>query len=817
MARDRQSAEPFLLKNIRNLREPSFGAGAKKPGDNLQGVADQSASVRPIKVALISNAPPRQCGIATFAGDCAKSLADAPAEGCTVEFVPLLDRTAPARAADEADASEISIETANRDSFREAARAIDDRAFDVVWLQHEFGIFGGYDGEFILDLAMRLATPLVVTFHTVLSQPSSNQRRVMERLGQRASKIMVMSHHGKNLLASEYGVARERIEVIEHGAPDRPFSDPVEARSRRGEDDRTRLATFGLIGPGKGLEHVIEALPKMVETAPHLEYRIIGATHPNLVASEGEAYRDGLKARIAELGIERNVEWVNAFLDPDELLDELQACDIYISPYPNLEQTTSGTLAYALAMGRAIVATPYVHARELLGDGTGELVAPCAPAELADTVTRLLADPDRLRGLQQRAYRRGRSTVWSQFARRAATMLRSAAADLRDQPGRRLSIGRPVVTPVIEMTDRVGIMQHTRFNIPDRKHGYAIDDCARALMLTARLAAIGNTELTDQATTYAAFLQHGWNEDVGAFRNFMGFDCRWLEDAGSEDSQGRAFWALGEVIASPPVPSMRDWAVALYDDAFEHARQLTSPRAMAFAMLGASARLLHDPEHRGSRELLRSCADELVRALDASRRPDWAWFERLLAYDNTRLSEALIKAGQLLDEPDYIRIGLETLEWIAERQIGANGVFRPIGSDTFDSPGELLPFDQQPLEALAFIEVCLLAGSVDSNGEWSERAICAWDWFFGRNDRGIALVDLETMRCHDGLTPQGRNQNSGAESILAFILAHVAMLQGSMLDGGALEESGPERNLENSSKGWASVRDQQGKSLAAVP
>ncbi|MEE4199316.1 glycosyltransferase family 4 protein [Erythrobacter sp.] len=741
----------------------------------------ESVADRQLRVALISHAPPRQCGIATFAGDIVASLGEH-VSNIALDVVPICDD------ADDAPGEGIAILRDDPMSYRAAARAINAAGYDAVWVQHEFGIFGGADGEHLIELTLRIAAPLVVTMHTVLSQPSANQRRIVEHLVARASTIMTMSHHARELLAATYGAGHDRLTVIEHGAPDRDYVAPGEARAARGIESNHVISTFGLLGPGKGIEQVIDALPDIAARFSDVRYRIIGATHPNLRAAEGESYREALKARAAERGVADNIEWIDAFLGNEDLLDELEVCDLYVTPYPGLDQATSGTLSYAVALGKAVISTPFVHARELLADDVGAFFEPGDASALSDAVIALFSRPEELAAMQARAYRRGRQTVWSEFARHAADMLREVAVTPRAGV-QSLAEALPVSCgPVIAMSDDTGMLQHARFDVPDRSHGYSIDDNARALMLAARLAAEGADDLAHKAPVYAAFIQDAWNPQTAKFRNFLSFRREWLEAEGSEDAQGRTLCALAETLASSPGGDLAYWARAAYDDALPTARALESPRAMAFAILAASKRLSIEPGHAASRELVQAQCADLARICAAVRRPNWRWFETLLAYDNARLSQALIEGGRRLGRSDLVDSGLDTLEWIAQLQISAKGHFRPIGSDTFDAPGEALPFDQQPLEALAFIESCLAAHEASGAEIWAQRAKLAWNWFFGANDRGIAIVDIDTLRCYDGLTPHGRNHNSGAESILAFTLSHVAMqragLTQSERDGG---------------------------------
>jgi glycosyltransferase involved in cell wall biosynthesis len=721
----------------------------------------------PRRVALVGNYPPRRCGIATFSGDLVEQLGQFRPE-IDIDVYALADRG-------EAVVTEGVTATIVRDepeAYAAAAHAIEESEVDAVWLQHEYGIFGGPDGEMVCDFVNRLAAPLIVTCHTVLTDPSQRQREILEHLVTRASRIMVMSRRSRDVLVRTYGAPLEIVEVIEHGAPDRPFGREEEFKARRGLSGRTVLMTFGLLGPGKGLERVIEALPEIRARHPRILYRIVGATHPNLVAKDGESYREGLKALADELGVADVIEWEGAFLETHELLDQLEACDIYLTPYPGLQQSTSGTLSYAVALGKAVVSTRYVHACELLADGVGCLIEPASADAIAHAVIDLLDHPHKMAAMKARAYAKGRETIWPRFAAAAAALVEHAAA----APARDAPLARPSLAAVEMMSDATGILQHAIGVIPDRRHGYCLDDNARALMLMAKAKGADSTFRQRWSTVYAAFVQHAWNPDVAKFRNFMRFDRQWCEDFGSDDSNGRAIWALGCTAEATSEPDLRQWAMQLYDQALGSIGELTSPRTVAFTMLGAAAMLRVRPDHALSRDCLERGADLLEGLLGGARRPDWAWFEALLGYDNPRMPQALIEAGALLGRREWLEAGLETLEWICGQQTAASGHFRPIGSETFGRFYSRLPFDQQPLEAQAAIDAAASAWQATGDPRWAQHAEIAWQWFFGANDRGVVLADLATGRCRDGVNPRGVNLNCGAESILAFQLAHCSML-----------------------------------------
>lgn len=713
------------------------------------------------RMALVGGFIPRRCGIATFTADVRASLAEA-APDLVVDVYAM----APAAAPILFDPVVRGVITeGDVGSFIDAARQIEASCADIVWLQHEFGLFGGSAGDMILELVDRVAAPLVVTLHTVLAEPDADQRRVMDRLIARAARIFVMSERSGDLLRSVYRADEDQIALIAHGVPDRPFGRASQFKPRFGFAGKQVALTFGLLSPGKGIEAVIEALPAIVEDHPDVLYCIAGATHPNLLAHEGEAYRDRLEALAVSLGVDAHVRWIDAFMETDDLLDLLEAADIYITPYTGAQQSTSGTLAYAMALGKAVISTPYVHAIELLADDHGVLVPFNDSEAIANEVRFLLGDADRLRTLQGRAYDRGRDMIWPVFAERSCALIAESrvvpkAAPIPDRIG---------IEGFLRICDDTGILQHSVHMIPDRAHGYCVDDNARALMLMHRLGEDALGRCGQLATVFAAFVQHAWNPDRGEFRNFMGFGGDWLEDVGSEDSCGRTLWALGATARDARDPRLRQWALELFERTAASALDFGSPRAIAFAMLGADFVLAGHPEHDLANRLLRSGADRLNALYGAAARPDWQWFEPVLAYDNGRLPEAMLRAGVRLECADVTACGVATLRWINDLQIAPHGHYRPIGSDCFGQAYALpRPFDQQPLEVWAAIDAASAAYDVTGDDIWLAHARRAYEWFTGANDRGVIVGDVLTGTSKDGINPRGLNLNEGAESVLAY-------------------------------------------------
>ncbi|MEO6247095.1 MAG: glycosyltransferase family 4 protein [Sphingomicrobium sp.] len=724
-------------------------------------------------LAIIGNALPRRCGLATFTTDTVNAM--------RVRY-PAMQVDHYAMDDDTGVAYPDSIKTIAVDdpaAYREAAGLIEASGAEAIWLQHEFGIFGGDAGSYILGLLERSTLPLVVTLHTILEQPSDSERHVFARLLERAAHLIVMARSGRTILREVYGVADEMISVIPHGVPDRSYVDPDTVKARFGLEGRKVAMTFGLLGPNKGIQYMIEAMPQIIAEVGDTCFIVIGATHPNLVREQGESYRASLIASAAALGVADSIRFVDTFVEQNELLDWLEACDVYVSGAINLAQITSGTLSYAVALGKPVVSTPYVHAREILGDETGVLVPPRDADALAKAVTHLLSD-DAARGVMAaRAYAAGREMLWPRAMERAATLIDRALAEaqrkfLPRQP--RSTLLAPDLSALRGMTDTTGIFQHGIFSVPDRNHGYCIDDNARALILACTAPSTSGDDLDQLSTTYASFIQHGWNPDLGLFRNFMRFDRSWCEEAGSEDSNGRTLWALGCAAAEGRTRSMRDWALHLFDRSARLAEGLGSPRALAFAALGAAKLISAVPGHGLSREILERTGDRLEQLLAAARRPDWTWFEEVLAYDNARLPDAAIRAGRALGRTELIRQGIETLDWLIRMQTNSKGSFQPVGTDSFGRRHAApLPFDQQPLEAQATIDACRAAHEATGEPRWLDQAHWAYGWFTGDNLLGLPLASRQDGGCYDGLMPHGLNRNQGAESILALQLANVAI------------------------------------------
>lgn len=723
------------------------------------------------RVALIGNHLPRRCGIATFTHELHRVISTS-RPGLTTCVVAMNDH---GRAYDY-PRSVVQFQICDEaiEEYSKAAQFLNDARYEVVSLQHEFGIFGGEAGSHIIALLSRLRMPVVTTLHTVLPAPTAKQHRVLSRVIELSTTVVVMAEKARELLHSVYNVAPAKIVVIPHGIPDVPFVDPHAAKGKFGFGGNTVILTFGLLSPNKGVEVMIDAMPSIIANCPNAVYLVLGATHPNLVIEQGESYRDSLAARAKALGVELKVRFFNQFVDKATLLDFISMCDVYVTPYLNEAQMTSGTLAYSFGLGRPVVSTPYWHARELLADGRGVLVPFSDPDAIGKEIGTLLNNDSWRHKMGERAYAFSREMTWEQTAHRYLSVLDKAYAcsselvletpDFRTFPV-------PQFDHFLSMCDSTGLLQHAVYTIPDRSHGYCIDDNARALLLACSLPQSGEAGLPEGlAARFAAFVQHAWNPDTGRFRNFMSYARDWLEERGSEDAHGRTLWALGVCARSDVDPSRRAWARALFEKALPAVQEFSSPRAWAFALLGLDAYCDDNECWFGAGEIRTFLAEKLVACLSAVRTTDWMWFEDELAYDNARIPQALIVTGTATANSSYVEAGLESLGWLMSLQTASAGWFRPVGTEAFGLSHQSRKFDQQPLEAAATISACFAAWRATRDAMWADSATRAFRWFLGDNDLGIALADPTTGSCSDGLHSDRRNENNGAESVLSYLL-----------------------------------------------
>lgn len=737
-----------------------------------------------LKVAVIGNHAPRRCGLATFTGDVAAAIAEA---GSHVRVVAMNDRR---EGYGYPDPVCFEIYQDDPAAYRRAAEYLNLRRFDVVNLQHEFGIFGGNAGENVVGLMRELNCPIVTTLHTILREPDSIQREVFENVLELSDRVVTMSETGKHIINQLYGYEIDRIDQIPHGVPDVEFQPTGPNKEKLGLSGKQLLLTFGLVSPNKGIEHVIRAMPEIVAEFPEALYLVVGQTHPHIVEQYGESYRQHLENLVAELGLGENVRFHNAFVPFNDLVKYLLAADVYITPYLKLEQITSGTLSYAVGCGKANVSTPLWHAEELLADGRGVIVPPASPDAVSAEVIDLLKNPERHDTMARRAYEYGRSMTWPVVAEQLhrsfdSAIQHSSPRIARVAPAPPATLNGTLERPHLSfghlklMSDDTGLFQHAKYSVPNRFHGYCTDDNARGLLLAATLGAskVRESGLDRETGTYMSFLHHAFDETTGRFRNFMSFDRRWLEDCGSEDSNGRAIWALGKVADSDLDVGMRSLAVAILAQAIPITLRFTYPRSWAFAMLGLDHYSRALAGDRQAFRIRQSLAERLLDRHETNARPDWNWFEPVVTYDNARIPQALLLAGIALDDGAMKEVAISTLTWLCEAQKAPVGVFAPVGNSGFWDQGSRCPrYDQQPLEAWATVSAAGTAYEATGCPYWQQEAQRAYRWFLGGNSVGQPLVDLETGGCRDGLGFDGVNENMGAESTLAHAMAAIELM-----------------------------------------
>ncbi len=732
------------------------------------------------KIAFIGDYLPRRCGIATFTSDLLAAIAaERPENQCFA--VPVNDLEG---GYEYPGVVRFEIEEQELSSYHRAADFLNINNVEIACVQHEFGIYGGPAGSHLLALLHELKMPVITTLHTILQDPNAEQRRVMQKLIAHSARMVVMTERGRRMLLEIYQAPPAKIDVIPHGIPDMPFIDPNFYKDQFGVEGRVVLLTFGLLSPNKGIEHTLNALPQIIAEFPNIVYIVLGATHPNELREKGEAYRLSLERLAKKNRIQKNVIFYNRFVELDELKEFIGAADLYLTPYLNEAQVTSGTLAYTFGAGKAVVSTPYWHAAELLAEDRGVLVPFRDPGAIARAVIGLLRDETRRHAIRKNAYKLGREMIWSNVAK---LYLRSfEQARLGGTVASRKSFAtktldrQPRELPDLKhdhlsrMTDSTGIFQHAIFSAPNFSEGYCTDDNARAFILTTLLEELEEEpeRIRTLGTTFAAFLNFAFNSKTGRFHNFLGFDRHWLDEQGSEDSHARALWALGFAVGRSPYRSFQIMAGQLFARALPAVPEFSHPRPWAFTLLAIHEYLQRLSGDRVVTQIRETLTSRLMGLFDKCAEPNWPWFEDTLTYDNARLPHALIVTGHVTGQKPVFECGLQALRWLAELQTTEHGHFRPIGSNGFYPRGGVrADFDQQPVEAHSMVSACLAAYHATSDLWWYEQAQRAFDWFLGWNDLGLELYSPSTGGCRDALHVDRVNENMGAESALAFLLS----------------------------------------------
>jgi hypothetical protein len=647
-----------------------------------------------------------------------------------------------------------------------------------------------------------------------LKEPSSEEKKIITQLSELSVSLIVMSEHAADFLRDIYQVPEQKIALIHHGIPDVPFLEPDPCKTKLGAGDKAVILTFGLLSPGKGIEFMIDALPDIVSLHPDVLYYVVGATHPHCKAESGEDYRMSLHHRAKELGVGDNVVFHDRFLERDELIEIIRAADIYVTPYLNEAQIVSGTLAFAVGAGKAVVSTPYWHAQEMLADGRGRLVPFRDSRALTQEINRLLEFPEERLTIRRAAYDYSRPMVMKEMGRRYLALFSQAKAPhvrARDLPALDTLSQKEQRLPQINlnhlcgMTDDTGMLQHAKFTVPNRSHGYCVDDNARALIVVTRACDLNRNDhsLIDLASIYLSFLHDAFVPETGRFRNFMSYERKWLETIGSEDSHGRALWGLGVMAGRGRNSGQVALATKLFNDALPALDGFSDSRAIAFPILGMQAYLRRHESDRRVRALIKSLGDRLLARFRQYATKDWQWHEAELNYDNARLPEALMACGRVTKDDRMVKAGIDVLEWLRDIQLDPSGQwFAPVGNHGwYPKSGSKAQYDQQPLEAAAMIGASLEAYECTQREEWMQLASTCFNWYLGKNDQHIQLYDYATGGCRDGLEAEGVNENQGAESTLSYLSSLLAIynLRGLTTNHSQVVESDADQHLPGQS------------------
>ncbi len=735
-----------------------------------------------MKLAFVGTYPPRECGIGTFTNHLFKSILSVNEnqhneyEGFVVALNDI-DLTY-----EYPEEVKLTIRQEYQNDYLEAVKSINISGADLCILEHEFGIFGGQSGVYILPFLHSLEIPFIVTLHTILKSPSYNEKVVLQEICKMSCKIVVMSNKAVDILISIYDVDKDKIALIEHGVPDIHFEQERSKREFKLENKKV-LLTFGFIGRNKGIETVIKALPEVVCKHPEVIYIVLGKTHPNILRHSGEEYRIFLMRLVQNLHLEKHVLFLNEFINERDLFKYLSASDIYITPYLNEAQITSGTLSYAIGAGSAVISTPYWHAEELLADGRGRLFNFNDSKELTGVLNELLDKPEELKEIKRRALEYGKEITWpkigEKYLKLATDMIEEGTSvpEKKDVALDLLSLPPFSLTHINRLTDDTGIIQHANFGIPNLKEGYCLDDNSRALiMVLMAYRQMKDIRALDLSPIYLSYIHYMQNAD-GTFRNFLSFSRCFLDDVGSEDSFGRTIWALGYLLSNAPNDAYYQTGKLVFFNAAPNFEKLNSLRGIANTMIGISFYLKSNPSDDSMTERLRNLAQNLIRQYEANQCSEWNWFESLLAYDNGILPLALLHSAEILNDDRITSVAMESMEFLTEHTLKDNHLSIIGNEKWYKKKGDRSRFAQQPIDAMAMVLMFHQAYHLTKEKEYLNKLYTSFLWFLGENDLRMSLYDFETNGCCDGFESYGINRNQGAESSLAYLISHLTVLK----------------------------------------
>ncbi|MFH0906831.1 MAG: glycosyltransferase [bacterium] len=732
-------------------------------------------------IVYLATFPPRRCGIATFTADLTNAFDQTFGPSVKSKIVAM-DLTEESRFP-YSDKVIFQISQPCEEDYINIANKLNQlKKVKLVSIQHEFGIFGGEYGSHLLLFMKKLQKPIIITLHAVLPSPDEKMRNIVQAIMKYSKGIIVMTQSSREILKKDYGLDSDLIQVIPHGVHHVPYRISKRAKSALGFSGKLILSTFGFLSPGKGVEYVIEALPKVVEKFPNVRFLIAGSTHPVVLGQEGETYRNFLTKKVHQLGLSNYVSFYNTYFDVNKLLQFLEATDVYLSTSLNLNQAVSGTLSYALGSGRPVISTAFAQAKQDITSEVGILIDFKNPQAFTDAIIKLISNNELCLQMGKNAYFRTRHMTWENVAYSYMKYFSQFAPELTPRQRKLPSIK---LEHLAKLTDNFGIIQFAKLIEPDISSGYTLDDNARALIVAALYYKKIRTHFSLKLVSiYLDFLYRVAKPD-GYFDNYVNsnraIDKQKNIHENSEDPSARALYALALVSTIKQIPKrFRKQAYSLFEQSFQKNITFSSPRAIAFYIKALSC-LLSKRKEPKTLAVLRSCCEQLVILYEKSHSLDWEWFEHYLTYSNAILPEALLLGYKITGERRYFEVSEKTLEFLIKHTFSASprgeedSIYIPIGqSGWFLKKGTRQYFDQQPEDTAATVVALNAMFQVTKGKYYKELANIAFNWFLGNNVLGQVVYDRTTGGCYDGIGEKFINLNQGAESIISYLFARLS-------------------------------------------
>jgi len=716
-------------------------------------------------ILILSTYPPRECGIATFTQDLLVAFNKKFNPVIKAEICALNDRIY-----NYNSNVAYQIDSAELEGYVSLAREINSKdEIKIVNIQHEFGLFGGEYGDYIIPFLQALEKPVVTTFHSIIPKPDKKLRKIVSAIIEKSNAVILMNSLSEETLVKDYKICSNKITYIPHGIPQVSFEDSKKFKKALGLEKKTVLSTFGLISRNKGIEYAIRALSKVVKKYPDTVYLIIGETHPKIMKLEGEKYRNSLIREIKKLGLENNVKFFNNFLSIEELIRLLKATDIYLSPSSDKKQCVSGTLSYALGCGRPVVSTATEYANHIVTKNNGMLVRIKDSQEIADAVMLLISNEKKRKLMAARAYKDTRAMIWPNVADRYFKTY-NKFVDFKTEN----KLPEIKFDHIIRMTDEFGILQHARYNRPDKRFGYSLDDIARALIACAMLYKDNPSEqLRKLMDIYIKFIKFAKKKD-GSFANIISYR-RKKDKIFEQDAQGRAFWALGYVVSREYLPQdLKKEACRLFQSSEKIFYKIHALRSVAFAMLGIYFFLQAFPKDSKMKKAFLFFSKQLTNSFKNNACPGWQWFEDFLTYSNSKLAEALFCAYDLTGDKKCLKIAKSALSFLESATLGSE-YYMPIGQKGwYFKNRKRAYFDQQPEDTASMVQTEILAFKITGDRKYLKNALKVFYWFLGKNFLNMMVYDESTGGCNDGLGEKELNLNQGAESTISYAMARLS-------------------------------------------